>query len=251
MVTRSDCKEKLYEAYVSTGQGFHDAAVQTVEIGHRAPAIQKLVAKHFPPNTDAAIVDFGCGYGAHLHVLRQLGYTNLRGVDVSAEMVALAGKLRAPNVTQGDLVQTIKAMPTESVDVAMFIDVLEHMTLPELFEILGEAKRVLQPGGKVIVHVPNAGGIFGSTIRYGDLTHETAFTATSWRQLSEAIGFKDASSFEDRPAAHGMKSMVRAMLWPLVSLPWRLAYTVESCELKVILSMNMTCTAVKPQQIKL
>lgn len=246
MVTRSDCKEKLYEAYVSTGQGFHDLSAQTVEIGHRAPAIQRLVSRHFPVNTDAAIVDFGCGYGAHLYVLKQLGYTNLSGIDVSPEMVSIANKLGAPNVSQGDLVSSIKAMATESIDVAMFIDVLEHMTLPELFEILGEAKRVLKPKGKLIVHLPNAGAIFGSTIRYGDLTHETAFTSSSWRQLSEAIGFKDAASFEDRPAPHGIKSMVRALLWPIVSLPWRLAYTVESGELKVILSMNMTCTAIKP-----
>lgn len=113
MVTRSDCKDKLYEAYVSTGQGFHDVGAQTVEIGHRAPTIQRLVAKHFPTNTDAAIVDFGCGYGAHLFVLKQLGYTNLSGIDVSPEMVELAGKLGAPNVIQGDLMKRIKSMPAE------------------------------------------------------------------------------------------------------------------------------------------
>jgi cyclopropane fatty-acyl-phospholipid synthase-like methyltransferase len=56
------------------------------------------------------------------------------------------------------------------------MDVIEHLTRQELFDLLDSVYRVLAPGGVCLVHVPNAEGLYGMRIRYGDFTHELAFS---------------------------------------------------------------------------
>lgn len=73
--------------------------------------------------------------------------------------------------------------------------------------------RVLKPGGRWIIHVPNGESPFGGRMRYWDLTHELAFTRTSVAQLLLASGFSDVRCFEDQPVVHGAKSALRWLLW--------------------------------------
>ena len=50
-------------------------------------------------------------------------------------------------------------------------------------------------------------------LRYGDLTHEMAFTRTSLAQLLLSSGFGAVRCFEDAPVVHGAKSALRWLLW--------------------------------------
>ena len=43
-----------------------------------------------PPDRNAKIVDEACSYGRYLKALRDLGYTDTLGIDLSAEQVAFA-----------------------------------------------------------------------------------------------------------------------------------------------------------------
>lgn len=72
---------------------------------------------------------------------------------------------------------------------------------------------MLRPGGRWIIHVPNGESPFFGSIRYGDLTHELAFTRTSLAQLLLASGFAEVRCFEDQPVVHGAKSALRWLLW--------------------------------------
>lgn len=47
-------------------------------------------------------MDIGCGAGQFLAFLREIGFTNLYGVDVSEEHVRLAQSLGLERVEQGD-----------------------------------------------------------------------------------------------------------------------------------------------------
>jgi predicted SAM-dependent methyltransferase len=70
-----------------------------------------------------------------------------------------------------------------SVDAIIAFDVQEHFTRDEAIQLLDEVFRVLNADGRFIAHSPNAETpLFGRT-RYGDLTHEMAYTRTPLTQL--------------------------------------------------------------------
>lgn len=179
----------------------------------RAPFLRRLVREQFPDDRDAAVLDLGCGHGALLHFAREAGYTKLRGVDGSPEQVAAAQRLGIEGVEAGDLLDALAAQADASLDVVIAFDVIEHFTRDELLPFVDHVYRVLKPGGRWIIHVPNGESPFFGAIRYGDLTHELAFTRTSLGQLLLSSGFSDVRCFEDAPVVHGAKSALRWLLW--------------------------------------
>ena len=179
----------------------------------RSPALRRLIQKHFPADKSAAVLDLGCGHGALLHFAREAGYSNLRGVDGSPQQVAAARRLGIDGVEEGDLRDALAAQPDASVDVVIAFDVIEHFTRDELLPFVDAVYRVLRPGGRWIIHVPNGESPFAGRMRYGDLTHELAFTRTSLAQLLLASGFAEVRCFEDQPVVHGAASAMRWALW--------------------------------------
>ncbi|MNC85900.1 hypothetical protein D3C83_15190 [compost metagenome] len=125
------------------------------------------------------------------------------------------------------------------------MDVLEHVTPAELLATLDGALRILRPGGCCLAHLPNAEGLFGMRIRYGDFTHEQAFTARSSTQVFRAAGFAAVQCFEDRPVVHGPVSLARRALWTLGMLPYRLLLAAETGETQFILSQTLLVKATK------
>jgi SAM-dependent methyltransferase len=97
------------------------------------------------------ILDIGCGGGLFPGMLRERGYRAV-GLDVSARAAALAWKRHGVPAVAGELSRSPIA-PDTCAAVTMF-HVLEHLDHPEC--CLGEAHRLLRPGGRLIVQVPNA-----------------------------------------------------------------------------------------------
>jgi cyclopropane fatty-acyl-phospholipid synthase-like methyltransferase len=158
----------------------------------------------------------GCGHGTLVHFAQLAGYANAKGVDVSEQQVALANKLGIANISQGDLMATLKATQPASLDVVIAFDVIEHFTKDELIDLVDAIHLALKPNGCWIIHTPNANSPFVGAVRYGDFTHEQAFTPTSIQQLLKASGFSRFIFAECGPRVHGLKSLVRVILWRLV-----------------------------------
>ncbi|SDX83929.1 Methyltransferase domain-containing protein [Citreimonas salinaria] len=246
MTANSDnWRQHLYENYVSSGQGGTGASAR---FRPQKAAYQAIIRRHVPQDRSTRILDLGCGAGGMLYFLKEAGYTRLHGVDYSAEMVELAHGAGLHDVQVGDLFQTLGQTQDGSFDVIFTMDVLEHMTRRSLFTLVAEMRRVLAPGGRVILHVPNAAGLFGSKIRYSDLTHELAFTATSLRQLFQSLGFSRTECFEDRPLPRGLIRMMRAIIWEIGTLPLRLLHGAETGSFDCILSQNLTAVAYAPDK---
>jgi 2-polyprenyl-3-methyl-5-hydroxy-6-metoxy-1,4-benzoquinol methylase len=240
-------KAILYQAYVSSGQVRYTGGSAEEFLRGRRAYLQAMIRKHFPKDRESRIVDIGCGHGALLYFLAREGYRNLRGADGSGEQVELAHRLGITWVELGEGEDFLRACDKESVDVVALFDVLEHLTRQEAFDLLSEVKRVLSPGGMCIGHVPNAAGLFGAAIRYGDLTHEQAFTQVSIRQAFGALAFGEARCFEDKPVVHGALSLVRRLIWDVGSAPLRLLATAETAEKGPILSRNLLFVATRPK----
>ena len=211
----------------------------------RQPYIEEIIRRHIAVDKETPILDLGCGHGAFVYFLRLNGYRSVSGVDVSHEQVTYARELGISGIIEGDLQEFLDNRESGMTGVVLLWDILEHLTREESFAVLDEVFRVLYPGGKCIIHVPNAEGIFGMRIRYGDLTHEQSFTASSARQLLKTIGFSEICAYEDKPVPHGIKSAVRRVIWDVGTVAHRLLLTAETSARGFILSQNMLVVAHK------
>lgn len=204
-------REKIYK-YYSSNSG-RSLAPQTVNgFSPRQPFFNKLINKYFPKNKDINILEIGCGYGAFGYSIQKAGYRNYIGIDGSEEQVNEAKRLGI-NITLGNLVEYLSNTEDNSLDLLIAIDVIEHFTKVELSDLADEFYRVLKKDGIIITHQPNAESPFGNSIRYGDFTHELAFTRSSISQIFLSSGFEDVISYEDKPIRHGLKSNIRYFLW--------------------------------------
>lgn len=237
-----DYRKRLYDSYVRS----HLSSVELENrLAIRAPFFLEMINNHFPTDRKARIFELGCGFGALIYQARALGYTNIQGVDVSPEQVAGSQRLGIPGVTQGDLFDTLKNIADGSLDAVVTIDVIEHLNKQELMGFADEVFRVLTINGCWISHQPNAASPFFGRSRYGDLTHELAYTADSIRQLVLAIGFTDVHCYEDVPIVHGIVSFVRRVLWFLLRGGLRAYLLIESGISNELFSQNFLSVAKK------
>lgn len=239
-------KRRLYESYVSSGQAGTIGTDPDETFRSRRAYIQHVIEHHFPPHRAAKILDVGCGHGAFLHFLAKAGYRHAYGIDTSDEQIAKARSLGIANAYCHSAFDYLRGSPDAELDVVLLFDILEHLESQELFDMLDEVYRVLRPGGVCLIHVPNGEGISGMGIRYGDLTHSRAFTQNSARQMLKAAGFSCIICLEERPIPHGVKSLVRRLIWDIGTLPIRLLLTAETGSSKVLLSANILIRSVKP-----
>lgn len=239
-------RRRIYEHYVSKRD--IPLAPKTLEgLTPRLPYLRHLVRQHFPREKTVSILDLGCGHGAMLYALREAGYHNLCGVDSSPEQVAAANRLGIEGVITGDAISTLNRFPDASYDVVVTFDLIEHFTKSEMVPFVDDVYRVLAPGGRWIIHAPNGESPFGGRIRYGDFTHEVAFTRLSVTQFLMASGFPEVACFEDRPVPHGVKSAVRALLWTGIRsmLLFYIAIETGSMDRRAIFSQNLLAVARK------
>ncbi|HEX8331468.1 MAG TPA: methyltransferase domain-containing protein [Segetibacter sp.] len=237
-------RERIYTSYVSSGQARNVDGLSKTTIFQNKPYVEKLINSFFYKRTDSIIYDLGCGYGKYLFFLKQKSFLNIKGVDVSKEQVDIAHKLGLHEVECGEIDDFLKRQTTEA-DFILLMDILEHLTKDELFNMLDLVYHKVKNGGKIIIHIPNGEGIFGSRIAYGDLSHEVCFTPSSINQLLKIIGFKKINVYEDKPIIHGPLSFLRRVIWMVGTLPTRILMAAETGSTSAILSQNMTVVAEK------
>ena len=211
----SDYRKRIYDTYASARR--QPYVPDTLEdLKPRRPYLKRLIRDTFPHDRNSAILDLGCGWGGLIHLARQEGYQNIRGVDRSEEQVAAAKNLSIDGVERGDAIEALAKEKIAAIDCLVTFDLIEHFNRNELISLVDEAHRVLNDNGCWIIHTPNAESPFGMRIRYGDLTHELAFTQSSLSQLLLSSGFSIVDCYEDQPIPHGVKSTIRFFLWKVI-----------------------------------
>jgi 2-polyprenyl-3-methyl-5-hydroxy-6-metoxy-1,4-benzoquinol methylase len=139
---------------------------------------------------DARILDAGCAQGHLLLILARVGFENLTGIDISAQLLAEA-RLRVPQaqLIKADILDWLKQMPESSFDVIFFHDVLEHLSREQTIDVLRGFYRLLATDGRLSVRVPNMGCLIAPFFMANDFTHITHFSEFSLLQVMEAAGF--------------------------------------------------------------
>jgi 2-polyprenyl-3-methyl-5-hydroxy-6-metoxy-1,4-benzoquinol methylase len=241
-----DYRSRIYQRYVRAWS--RSLAPESVEeLSPRTPYTRKVIREHFPMDRSARILDLGCGHGAFIYFLREAGYTNVVGVDKSPEQVAEAKRLGIDGVHEADLWETLQQSADASYDVVITFDVIEHFNKEELLPLVDGVQRILRSGGRWVIHTPNGDSPFAGRIRYGDFTHEMAFTRTSISQVLLSSGFVKVVCREDKPVPHGIKSAVRWILWKMIrsGLRFYMAAETGAAESECIFSQNFLVIAVK------
>jgi len=238
-------RKSIYDFYEKSQGMAVPISLQDIEF--KSSRLRKLIKDSFPASREARILELGCGQGALIHFARQEGYKNIEGIDVSPGQVAVAHKLGIEGVRQGDALKELMEQKDGSLDAVITYDFLEHFTKDEVWTIASNVVRVLAPGGRWIIHVPNSESPFGGTIAYGDYTHESVFNRHSLNQLIRTAGFSTCEFSEDQPLIHGPVSASRFILWKLVRLVLRFVLAVETGDLgrDRILSQNINAVAKK------
>ncbi len=238
-------RQRIYAKYTSATNA--PLAPETLAgLAPRAANLKRLIEAHFPADKAARILELGCGHGALLHFARLAGYAHMMGVDGSPAQVAAARKLGIDGIREGQLMEALAQTPADSLDAVVAFDVLEHLTRDEIVEAIDQIARVLKPGGRLILHVPNGASPFGTLMIYSDFTHEIAFTPESLAQLFLASGWSRIDSFEDPPAVHGFKSAVRYVAWRCIRACLRFYLVAETGSRDHrVLTQNLYAVAVK------
>ncbi len=214
----------------------------------RDPDLTHVVSTYFPSDRTARILDLGCGAGLLVEKARKLGYTAVSGVEQAREQIALAEAAGVAGIEQADGLAYLAGQPEASVDCLVAIDILEHVPKAHLAALMEEIVRVLRPGGRLIVHVPNGASPFGGRVVFGDLTHETVFTAGSMTQLLRAFGFVGVVCRENMPVGRGWRGAVRRIGWRAIRSMIRLAIALETGDRSagMVLTQTFYCLAMRP-----
>ena len=140
----------------------------------------------------ARILDAGCASGYLLGLLRESGYTNLTGVDLSAQLLAQARQRLPDDVAlhQSDILAFLAKTQDASFDVILFHHVLEHIPREHTIALLREFRRCLSDHGILNIKVPNAGCLLMGHTCFVDFTHVVHFNEVSLVQVLEQAEFE-------------------------------------------------------------
>lgn len=144
---------------------------------------------HLPTDLKSPILDIGCGYGYALRGLRNLGYSNLTGIDMSHQQVEKSRKAGFNVIHTENSIKWLNEHPGKF-EFIVLQDVLEHVPVPNQIEFSRAINNALRPDGKVFVTVPNANSIIASRWRYIDYTHNSSFTEHSLYFVLKNAGFE-------------------------------------------------------------
>lgn len=152
----------------------------------RRRLLGRMIATFSLP-TDSSVLDIGSSTGTNLRLLRQLGFSNVQGLDFSAEAVRWCAEKQLGIVKRGD----ICALPFENerFDMVLATDIIEHVEDDGL--ALREIRRVLRLGGYVLITVPAFEEIWG-------LQDEVAHHKRRYRKEMLVSRIEDAGLIVDR-----------------------------------------------------
>ena len=220
-------KGRLYRSYYTTHIRGRKGEASLERFAVRARIYDTHWSRLLPADRQARILDAGCGTGSLVWWLQRRGYEGAEGIDVSPEQVEVARELGVRNVSVADLREHL-GQRRRHYDVLILRDVLEHFERQDIVEVLELCRDALRSTGTLLIQVPNAEAPFWGRIRYGDFTHEVAFTESSLRQLFGMLGFASPTVHPAGPVRLRARDLPRQALWRCLEVLYKLMVFAET-----------------------
>ncbi len=166
-----------------------------------------------PLRSDALLLDIACGCGESLVAIRELGFANVHGCDISEEQIRRSKEHLPPDCLTHGPFQTFLRAEDRLYDCIIASHVLEHLDHDALLEGMALVRSRLVPGGRFIVLVPNAASPVGLIYAFGDLTHRIYFSGMSLAQAGVMAGYEVEYLGGVKPEPRGWRGRFRAGLW--------------------------------------
>jgi O-antigen chain-terminating methyltransferase len=149
--------------------------------------------------------DLGCSTCEWVELLNGNGYPAI-GVDNNSKVVEkVKTDYPAINIIEADACLFLEQLLENSVDFISTLHVAEHFETYRLMEFIKQCRRVLKPGGMLIIETPNPQNILTSTYYFNlDPTHKKPIPP-------ELLEFFISES--------GMRKLERVLLYPLNYCP--------------------------------
>lgn len=149
---------------------------------------------YIPFKKNGKFLDVGCGSGSAMETMRKMGW-QVQGIDFDEAAIKLA-KGKGLDVCVGDLES--QNFPDNSFDSILLNHVIEH--LPSPFRIFKECRRILKPGGTLVIITPNANArghaIYKRNWRGLETPHHLqVFTPQALALLGGKAGFSNIKGF--------------------------------------------------------
>lgn len=141
---------------------------------------------------EAPVLDLGCGRGELLDLLREGGVA-AAGVE-SDPALATAARRRGLEVLEGDVLEVLGGQPDDAWGAATAIHLFEHLAPDHLLALLHQLRRVLRPGGLLLIECPNPHSLrVGAALFWLDPTHRRPLLPETLSLLLRATGFEVAT----------------------------------------------------------
>lgn len=100
------------------------------------------------------VLDFGCGDGRLAYELARCGIQEIVGVDISERAIAFAKAFNIDNKKAKFYCIDIADLPEHDFDVAIAMEVLEHIPDNQIERVLQSIRQRLLPNGHFVISVP-------------------------------------------------------------------------------------------------
>ncbi|MBP1474670.1 methyltransferase domain-containing protein [Frateuria sp. MAH-13] len=176
----------------------------------------RTIGRRFGSLKGRALLDVACGTGEWLAWLHQHGARSVTGIDLSEKAIQ-ACRQRLP---QGEFYccpAEELPFPSGAFDIVTCMGSLEHFL--DKLAALKEMRRVLKPGGFIVLLVPNAGfltrrlGLYGGTQQQA--IREDVLSLGAWHQLFSDAGLRVEARWRDlHPLSRSWILRGSPLTWP-------------------------------------
>ncbi len=175
-------RSAFYKAYDRKGQG-------TVLKAKHIRQFRKDFVEASNFSMKMSVLELGCGNGLFLSFLAHLGTEEFLGVDGDPRVLDELPADLASSVRILDFADFFSSdLASSKFDRVVLFDVLEHFTPDEASALLRSVRDVMSDDGLVVIRVPNMASPLALGVQYNDVTHKTAFSPGSLRQVASVAG---------------------------------------------------------------
>jgi 2-polyprenyl-3-methyl-5-hydroxy-6-metoxy-1,4-benzoquinol methylase len=165
-------------------------------------SIQRKHADLF--RAEQTVLDLGCGAGVFLELLRERS-VRAAGIDLSAECVESCRR-KGLDAREAELLRFLETTD-ERFDGVFCSHVVEHLAPPAALGMLANCRRVLRPGGRLVVVTPNPRDLDVITEKFWlDVTHVRPYPLALLAKMVEHAGFTVERSGTDPDTAPPIRS---------------------------------------------